>query len=165
MPPQRDVWAAIPAAQPESFDTFYRRVRPEVVRTLVMAVGSESIGREAADEALTRAFERWTEVSGYGNPEGWVYRVGLNWARSGFRRRRDVPTDRPPDRPHRDPIPHPELEPALLRLPLRQRAVVVLRYYNDWSLDDIARALGIPIGTVKSRLNRALTSLERQVGR
>jgi RNA polymerase sigma-70 factor (ECF subfamily) len=48
-------------------------------------------------------------------------------------------------------------------LPVEQRAVVVLRVVHDWSEDDVAYALDIPVGTVKSRLSRALQSLRREV--
>ncbi|HET8617959.1 MAG TPA: sigma-70 family RNA polymerase sigma factor [Acidimicrobiales bacterium] len=55
------------------------------------------------------------------------------------------------------------LAAALARLPVDQRSVVVLRYYLDWSLDQIAAGLGIAPGTVKSRLHRALRRLENSL--
>jgi RNA polymerase sigma factor (sigma-70 family) len=55
----------------------------------------------------------------------------------------------------------PELTAALRRLTTEHRAVVVCRFYLDWSVDETAAALGIPAGTVKSRLARALSSLQR----
>ena len=54
----------------------------------------------------------------------------------------------------------PALATALAQLPLQQRAVVVLRFYYDWSTEQVAKSLGIPTGTVKSRLARALERLE-----
>ena len=57
-----------------------------------------------------------------------------------------------------------DLERALRALPLDQRAVVVLRYYLDWSQEDVAAALDIPVGTVKSRIHRALKKLEQEMG-
>jgi RNA polymerase sigma-70 factor (ECF subfamily) len=60
-------------------------------------------------------------------------------------------------------VPNPELVPALLRLPLAFREVVVLKYLNDWSEREIAEALGLPAGTVKSRLHRALARLREDL--
>ena len=55
------------------------------------------------------------------------------------------------------------LAAALEELPVQQRAVVVLRFYFDWSTEQVAKALGVPNGTVKSRLSRALERLESHV--
>lgn len=147
-----------------SFDDFYRDAYREIARALVLTTGSRELGLEAADEAMTRALARWDDVSGYANPAGWVYRVGLNWARSWLRRRKR-------ERPgvYRDPayepadVPDPRLDAALAALPEKHRAVVVLRFYLDWSTDDVAAALGVPAGTVKSRLSRALEALARRL--
>jgi RNA polymerase sigma-70 factor (ECF subfamily) len=57
----------------------------------------------------------------------------------------------------------PDLQKELSALPVPQRAVIVLRVLYDWSQADTAEALGVPIGTVKSRLNRALANLERRI--
>ena len=70
------------------FDVFYRSARDSVARALVLTLGNQELGVEAADEAMTRAYQRWIQVHSYENPEGWVYRVGLNWARSIWRKRR-----------------------------------------------------------------------------
>lgn len=142
------------------FEAFYRQARPEVFRALSLMLNSQELGSDATDEAFTRAYERWSTVCAYDNPAGWVYRVGLNWSRSWLRRRkREMPLPGMPEESHTDPVPHPELAPALASLPLPQRAVVVLRFYNDWTLDQISDALEVPVGTVKSRLNRALKAL------
>ena len=102
----------------------------------------------------------------YDRPEGWLYRVGLNWARGVFRKRRyellsDLTTN-----PHStaDPLPDPDLIEALGRLSLKLRSVVVARYYLDWSTSEVAEALEIPEGTVKSCLSRALQRLARELG-
>ena len=148
------------------FARFYRDHRVSVARTLALTLGDDALGFEAADEAMSRAFERWTTVSAYNNPEGWVYRTGLNWARSWLRRRKRgaakdpllaVPAagvDRPADT---------DLSRAIARLPHDQRAVIVLRFYRDWSVEQTADALDVPAGTVKSRLSRALSVLQRDL--
>jgi DNA-directed RNA polymerase specialized sigma24 family protein len=144
-----------------SFEAFYRDHADEVRRALCLALGDADLGTEAADEAMTRTCARWAEVGGYGNPRGWAYRVGLNWARSRQRRNRWRDRRPLPDRGVLAVPGDPELAAALHRLTLDHRAVVVCRFYLDWSVEETAAALGIPAGTVKSRLARALSSLQR----
>lgn len=149
-------------APPLPFEDFYRMHRDTIGRTLSLTLNDDLLGFEAADEGMARAFERWNTVSGYQNPEGWVYRAGLNWARSWLRRRKRgatkdrlvatalETTDSPLD---------PDLLRAMQTLSDDHRAVVVLRFYRDWTVDQTAEALGIAPGTVKSRLSRALSQL------
>jgi RNA polymerase sigma factor (sigma-70 family) len=143
------------------FAAFYERAAGEVREALVLALGDIELGTEAASEAMARACERWADVSRYDNPAGWAYRVGLNWARS--RQRRNRWRDRGPVPERTVPaVPHdPELTDALRQLAVDQRAVVVCRYLLDWSSEETAAALDIPVGTVKSRLARALDRLAR----
>lgn len=149
---------------PREFDEFYRGYYPEVARALSLSLGDAALGVEAADEAMTRAYQRWSAVRDYRNAPGWVYRVGINWARSWLRKLRREHIGVFTDRPYEDPTgTEPALDRALAEMPVRQRAVLVLRYYLDWSIEDIADALGIPKGTVKSRLHRGLEQLERRL--
>lgn len=149
-----------------SFEGFYRDHRDRIARALALTLGDDALGFEATDEAMARAYERWSSVSGYENAEGWVYRTGLNWARSWLRRRKRAADKAPlvaatgsvPDR-HVDV----DLADALATLSDDQRAVVVLRFYSDWSVEDTADALGIAPGTVKSRLSRALAALSDEL--
>ena len=142
------------------FDGFFARHHAEMVRALSLALGDVEFGRDAAAEGFARALQRWSTVSTYENPAGWVYRVGLNWARSAT-------TPVPPgadrvdrrrpgaERDTRDAA----LIDALRRLSLDHRTVVVGKFYLDWSEAQLAAALDIAPGTVKSRLSRALTQL------
>ena len=147
----------------DGFAEFYRACRTEMVRALVLAVGDRELGREAADEAFTRAMERWADVAEYANPKGWVYRVGLNWARSRQRRRRFESPGLAAEPSYRHRIPEPELLEAVDELPLSYRAVVVARFFLDWSIEDTAAALGVPEGTVKTRQHRALKRLRKEL--
>jgi len=61
------------------FSEFYDEWRNPIRRALAIAVGDITLADEAVDEAMTRAVESWDKISGYERPEGWVYRVGLNW--------------------------------------------------------------------------------------
>ncbi|MBT8165008.1 MAG: sigma-70 family RNA polymerase sigma factor [Acidimicrobiia bacterium] len=150
---------------PRDFEDFYRSRREQVFRGLALTLRDRDLAADATDEAMARAYQRWRSVSGYNNPEGWVYRVGLNWARSRMRRtKREVRGFRLEDRPAAELTPaDPSLAAALEELPVEQRAVVVLRCYFDWSTEQVAKALGVPKGTVKSRLARALERLESNV--
>lgn len=147
----------------EGFDDFYRACRADLVRALVLALGDRDLGREAADEAFTRAMERWDDVKGYANPRGWVYRVGLNWARSRLRRSRFETAGLQTEPSYRHRLPEPELFEAVETLPLGYRVVVVARFFLDWSIEDTAAALDIPVGTVKTRQRRALKRLRKNL--
>lgn len=149
-----------------TFDRFFAERREVIGRTLSMTLGDDQLGFEATDEAMARAYERWAKVSSFANPEGWVYRTGLNWARSWLRRRkRGRPKDALVAVPEvfNDTSRDLDLAIALRHLNDDQRAVVVLRFYRDWSVEQTATALGIAPGTVKSRLSRAMTELHRSL--
>lgn len=146
------------------FGVFYRDSREEMVRALVLALGIRDLGVEAADEAFAKALERWDEVGGYEKAEGWVYRVGLNWARSKLRRRKFSMDSLFSGSVHIDELPDPGLLEAVEELSFKYRSVVVARFFLDWSIEQTAAALDIPAGTVKTRQSRALERLRRRLG-
>jgi RNA polymerase sigma factor (sigma-70 family) len=156
-------------SQEEGFDAFYRRLRPRLLRAMLLTVNDHDLAVEATDEAMTRVFQRWATVSRYRNPDGWTYRVALNWARSRLRRRRrELNVVTAVNEPASNLAEHevdPAIDKAVRSLPLKLRAVVVLRYYMDWSVEESAKALHVPKGTVKSRLHRALRQLAENVER
>jgi RNA polymerase sigma factor (sigma-70 family) len=149
----------------QSFEAFYGEHRDRIARSLALTLHDGDLAAECADEAMLRAYSRWNRVWQLDNPAGWVYRVGLNCARSTLRRRSGpvrVLFDRdddmlvePADR---------ELRDALVALDLDRRAVVVCRFYLGMSVEDTAVALRVRPGTVKSRLHRALRDLESALG-
>jgi RNA polymerase sigma-70 factor (ECF subfamily) len=142
------------------FETFFARHHGEMVRALTLALGDAELARDASAEGFARALQRWSKVSTYVNPSGWVYRVGLNWARSRHRKRRrervGAVAERaaPPESP-RDV----ELIEAISQLTFDHRCIVVGRYYLDWSEAQLADVFDVAPGTVKSRLSRALAHL------
>ena len=149
-----------------AFHDFYVGSRDRVGRALAVTLGDTDLAADSVDEAMARAYQRWSSVSRMDNPAGWVYRVGLNLARSRIRRltrRRRLAVDAPA----RD-VPEPDvIEPAVLRalqaLPVDHRSVVVCRLLLGWSEAETAAALDIRPGTVKSRLHRATTTLATQL--
>ena len=147
-----------------TFDEFYRLHRDQVARALVLTLGDRDLGSEAADEAMVRTLQHWRKVSGYECPEGWAYRVGLNWATSRLRRRRNHPGKVAVRDSVTDAVPDVDVEAALAGLAVPLRSVVVLRLYLDWSVATTAEALGVRPGTVKSRLSRAMDQLRDVLG-
>ena len=148
------------------FEDFYQAERARLLRAMAFALGDADLGAEVTDEAMARAYERWGDVGDMANPSGWVYRVALNLGynrtrRRALERRRPVPTDR--DRPDVEGVADPAVARALAALPVDQRAVIVLRFHLDWSVEAIAEALGCKHGTVKSRLHRGLQRLEKML--
>ncbi len=151
--------AKVTVSTDQAFETFYRTEADGLFRALTVALGNRELAREATDEGLVRAYQHWRKISRYDNPAGWVYRVSLNWARSRLRKtKREVITDEVYDASTAMPG-DPALVAALGELPMEFRSVVVLRYLMQWSTAEVAEALGVPIGTVKSRLSRALEQL------
>lgn len=147
-----------------SFEAFYETSRRHIFRALALTLGNSDLAADAVDEAMARAYQHWRTVSTFDNQAGWVYRVGLNWARSRLRkRRREVLSEEPPERSTEVTFSDPDLERVVMSLPLEARSVVVLRFYLDWSTDEVAGALGIRPGTVKSRLHRAMNELRQQL--
>jgi RNA polymerase sigma-70 factor (ECF subfamily) len=146
-----------------SFDAFYAAHRDRLYRALALTIRDTDLAREAVDEAMARAAQRWSQVGGYQAPEGWVYRVALNWSRSVFRRRARSPRI-PVAVVTWDTLPDVDVNRAVAALPASHRTVVVARFYLDWSIEQIAAALQIPEGTVKSRLNRATRRLSGDLG-
>ena len=144
------------------FDSFYAENRDQIARALSLSLRNPDLGAEAADEAFVRACQRWPEVATFTNPQGWVYRVGMNWARSWLRRTRREREKRPlivKEEMAEDPIVDVELERAMATLTPGHRTVVVARFFMGWSIQETAEALGLRPGTVKSRLSRALKQL------
>jgi RNA polymerase sigma factor (sigma-70 family) len=148
----------------EAFAEFYRDDYANIARALSYTLGNVDLGREATDEAMARAYARWAKIRDYDSPAGWVYRVGLNWAYSTRRRvLRSLPFTEHAAATE-PPISDPAIAKALRRLDVKLRSVVVCRLLLDWSVEETADALRIKPGTVKSRLHRALATLERSLG-
>jgi RNA polymerase sigma-70 factor (ECF subfamily) len=145
------------------FEEFYASARPNIARALSLTLGDVDLATDATDEAMARAYERWGTVSRLDRPEGWVYRVAMNWALSVLRRRR---------RSHHrlyDPgvttlaIADPDLHAAVAELDVHHRSVIVCRHLLGWSVSDTAAALNVREGTVKSRLSRATRILQTRL--
>jgi RNA polymerase sigma-70 factor, ECF subfamily len=141
---------------------------PRLVAAVALTSGSRPAAEDAVQEALLRAWERSEKGDEINSLEGWVTTVALNLARSGLRRIRserrarsrlgDASVGEPPTA---DSI---DVDRALAALPRRQREVAVLRYYLQLSTREVASALELDEGTVKSTLFRARAALAQALG-
>jgi DNA-directed RNA polymerase specialized sigma24 family protein len=141
------------------FEDWYRSEHPRLVTLVSVAVGDAEIGRDATDEALARACERWDRVSAMASPSGWTYRVALNVARRRARRR--AVEQRLLGRPRAAEVPGPagELWVLVSVLPGRQRQAVLLRHVGQLTEPEIAAVMRVARGTVSATLRSAYRTL------
>ncbi len=137
-------------------------------RTAYLMVGNRALAEDLVQTALTNTFASWREVRELGAAHAYartaVVRSVASWFRSRVRLR-EQPTDDLPERAYSpDPSDRPALMDALRQLPSRQRAVVVLRFYEDLSVAQVAQAMGCSEGTVKSQTSAALGKLRLLLG-
>ncbi|MEU9832942.1 SigE family RNA polymerase sigma factor [Streptosporangium sp. NPDC048047] len=152
----------------DGFIAFVAARGTSLLRVAHLACGDEREAEDLLQTALERTYRRWDRVR-HDNPEPYVRRVIVNAAINRARRRailRILPTHTPPERPARevDLDLRGMLMDALRALPPRQRAVVVLRYWEDLSEAQTAEILGCSAGTVKSQASKALAKLRTAVG-
>lgn len=145
---------------PRLFEEFHRSERESIFKALALTLRDRDLAADAIDETMVRAARQWQKVKGLGNPTGWAYREGINWAGSKRRRGDQVVGFRL----HPVGIEGPEArDPGLARavsgLPLGQRQVLVLRNYLDWSPQQIAEALGISEAAAEDRAQQSLQQL------
>lgn len=150
------------------FATFYRR-EFRSIRALAWALtGDAGTAEDVAQEAFLRAHSHWDRVARLDVPGAWVRRVALNLATSMLRRRgRELRAlVRWQARPSEAELaPHDEEFWAAVRsLPRGQASALVLHYYEDLPLSDIAAVMGIAEGTVKAHLHKGRRALARKLG-
>jgi RNA polymerase sigma-70 factor (sigma-E family) len=131
-----------------------------LLRTAYLLTHDWASAEDLLQESLAKAWSAWPRVE---EPEAYVRRVLVTTYTSWWRRRwrRELPSDDLPDTPTCDPglDERDALWHAVGRLPARQRAVVVLRFYEDLAVTEVARLLGCSDGTVKSQTAKALAKL------
>jgi RNA polymerase sigma-70 factor (sigma-E family) len=149
----------------EEFSVFVAERWPTLVRVARLIGCSPSEAEDLVQAALVKCYVAWSRVRRADDRDAYVYRVLLNTHRSALRRMssRETPADLGAHSHAGSEVEAAELttsvEAALARLSAQARDVVVLRYYVDLSERQTAEILGIPAGTVKSRLSRALAQL------
>jgi RNA polymerase sigma-70 factor (sigma-E family) len=147
------------------FDQFVRTVGPRLRRSAFLLTGDTHLADDLVQAALAKVALRWTAVAATGDPTAYVRRVMYTTA-AGWRRRRwrgEVSTGDLPEVHHVDRLDLVDeqlrLRKALAALPVRQRAVIVLRFYDDLTEAQTAEVLRCSVGTVKSHTARALARL------
>jgi RNA polymerase sigma-70 factor (sigma-E family) len=145
------------------FAEFVRSRGPALQRTAYLLCGDWAMAEDLLQTSLARAYPRFDRLE---NPEAYVRRILVNTWSSWWRRkwRSEAPTASVPEsayEPWAEIDSRDLLRGALDRLPRRQRAVVVLRYYEDLSEVEVASLLDVTIGTVKSQNAKALDKLRQ----
>ena len=153
---------------PGDFRWFFTAEYPRLVRTLHGVVQDATLAEDIAQEAFIQLLNHWAKVSRYEQPGAWVRRVAIRMAvrESGRgRRRRELERstlEAPPSA--RQPGTDLDLQDAIRRLPPRQRAVVVLFYFEDRPMDEVAAILDFAPATGWVHLHRARHQLAMTLG-
>jgi RNA polymerase sigma-70 factor (sigma-E family) len=152
------------------FDAFVRDHARSLARSAFLLTGDRQLAEDLVQTALAKVALRWSRVVAGGDPAPYVRVVVVRTA-IAWRRRRwhsEVPTSPVPDAASRDAVTavaaRDRLQRALQLVPPRQRAAVVLRFYEDLTEADTARVMGCSVGTVKSQTAKALSRLRQILG-
>ena len=152
----------------DEFSEFVQGAWRGLYRTAYLLVGDKGLAEDLVQTALAKTYAAWPKVRDVQAAPGYARTTLVNTAAAWFRRRswrNELPTLELPEHGHEaDPSTRPAVLGALAQLPPRQRAVVVLRYYDDLSVAEAAQALGCSEGTVKSQTSKALDTLRRLLG-
>ena len=143
---------------------------PALHRTAYLIVGDHELADDLLQEALVKAYVAWPRLRDVTKAEGYVRRTMVTTAISWRRRRsfHERPLELVPEVEDADPAErlasHEDVWGQVCGLPPRQRAVLVLRYYEDLSYAATAEVLGCSVGTVASQVSDALSTLRQRVG-
>ncbi|MGY0230183.1 SigE family RNA polymerase sigma factor [Longispora urticae] len=154
----------------QDFREFVAARSPALLRTAYLLVGDWHKAEDLLQTALTKTYLAWRRLGEIGAVEPYTRKVLVNTATSWWRRRwhGERPTDVLPEVAEADGADALLARDALWQqvrlLPTRQRAVLVLRYYEDQTEAETARLLGVSVGTVKSQTSRALGTLRTRLG-
>ena len=150
-------------ADHSGFEEFYVGTRHRLITYLYAMTGDRAEAQDAAQEAYVRAWQRWSTVSTFDNPEAWVrtvaYRLCLNHWRKAKNRiaaylRHGTDPDAEP--PSEDTV---ALIAALKQLSVAERQVITLHHLMDVSVAEVSAQTGMPVNTVKTRLARGRRAL------
>jgi RNA polymerase sigma-70 factor, ECF subfamily len=154
------------------FCEFYQANYAGLVTLVTALLGDRNEAQDVAQEAFARAYIRWPAVGRYEVPQAWVRKVAVRIAIDSTRRIRRVgrlserliTQQRAAAQTHAEGI-STSLGDALLRLPVREREMLVLHYLADMPVETIARERGMAAGTVKARLSAGRRHLEQELER
>ena len=151
------------------FEALFRRSYAPLWRALSLISGDREMAADAVQDAFVQAHRHWPKISTYDNPAGWLRRVALHRLSNGRRgkgRQRAAARRLAAERPGPDGSIGFDVDvaAAVAALPLQQRTAVALFYVADIQIADVAEAMGISSGTVKSHLHDARVNLEGRLG-
>ncbi|GAA2018612.1 SigE family RNA polymerase sigma factor [Catenulispora yoronensis] len=149
----------------------YEQHRLPLTRLAVLMLGDTASAEDAVQEVFVKLWSRCELLENVASPPSYLRTAVVNRARSVQRRRKTerehlpefVPSVEPAEATALLPLEHREVLEAVRALPIRQRDVLILRYWADLSEAEIARTLGITRGTVKSATSRGMQTLTRQL--
>lgn len=155
----------IPSRERRAYDEFVTAYADRLVRTAYLLCGDRGHAEDLAQTALLRTARRWRTARR--QPEAYARRVVVNLAKDRWRNLARRPAEAPLDAVDRAQptsavealLDRDELRRAVRELPAGQRAVLVLRFFDDLTVEETAAALGCSTGTVKSQTSRALDRL------
>ncbi|MGB3737619.1 MAG: sigma-70 family RNA polymerase sigma factor [Ilumatobacter sp.] len=143
-----------------TFDELYREAYTPMLRLASLLVDTVGEAEHVVQDAFVAMYRRYDTVR---NPGGYLRVSVVNGCRKTLRRRRLL-RRRPEEREEHDELVFNHVIDEIKQLPVDQRILVGLRYDQQMTDSEIADELGIPIGTVKSRLHRAISTLRTSIG-
>lgn len=168
--PDDELVARFLAGDQAAFTALVHRHERRVYNLALRMLGREEDAKDAAQDAFLNALRKLSSFRGQAAFTTWMHRVTMNTCYDILRKRRrepllDDPPDDIPSRVTGDPASQVadaiDVQRALVQVPLDFRAVLILHDVQDLAYEDIAEILGIPVGTVKSRLHRGRVALAR----
>ena len=180
-PDDHSLVQAYRAGRTDAFEVLVKRYQERLYPTILRLIGSAEDAEDVLQDTFLRAFEKLDQFQGDSSFYTWIYRIAVNLALSGHRRRRirsslrlrhrppisrgTDPADESPDSDPAAPLERAERErivqDALSSLSPEHRAIVVLKDFDGHRYEEIGAILNIPVGTVRSRLHRARCELSR----
>lgn len=153
----------------EAFSAYVAARQHALVRTAFLLTGDHHSAEDLVQASLARTYLAWGRIRDERAIDAYVRRTMVNehtgWWRRAWRRRERITSElpEPPPVPDHDVGERDEVWELVATLPPKQRAAVVLRFYEDLSEAETADALGCSIGTVKSQTSRALATLRKRL--
>ncbi|MBB3872085.1 RNA polymerase sigma factor [Brevundimonas mediterranea] len=167
--PDEDLVRRVGQGDPAAAQTLVSRKLPRILALAQRMLGDAAEAEDVAQETLLKAWRqasKWTP--GQAKFDTWLHRVALNLCYDRLRRRREIPTETPPDRPDDGPAPDRGLlaaetgarvDGALKRLPDRQREALVLCHYQELTNIEAAALMSISVEALESLLSRGRRAL------
>jgi RNA polymerase sigma factor (sigma-70 family) len=158
------------AGSGDDFESLYREAFPLVVRTVYLVIFDREVAQEITHEAFLRLWQYRDRLGEHANPRAWLLKVAVNLAidhrrslLASFRIRLVPPASEDPADAALAHLDRVRMRRALLRMQARDRALLVLRFYQGLSFPEISRIVGHPEPTVRTWLHRALNRLQTQL--